>query len=94
MSKIFIDDGGQVYEKFDRFKFEQQIMECWNVTNDLNTVTEYMLDAPLEANREDKIANMLMGIEALYEVKFNKLFRQFEQLVREHGKVLDSDSNS
>jgi hypothetical protein len=94
VSKIFIDDGGQVYEKFDRFKFEQQIMECWNVTNDLNTVTEYMLDAPLEANREDKIANMLMGIEALYEVKFNKLFRQFEQLVREHGKVLDSDSNS
>ncbi len=94
MSKVFIDDGGQVYEKFDRFKFEQQIMECWNVTNDLNTVTEYMLDAPLEANREDKIANMLMGIEALYEVKFNKLFRQFEQLVREHGKVLDSDSNS
>ena len=94
MSKIFIDDGGQVYEKFDRFKFEQQIMECWNVTNDLNTVTEYMLDAPLEANREDKIANMLMGIEALYEVKFNKLFRQFEQLVREHGKVFDSDSNS
>jgi hypothetical protein len=37
---------------------------------------------------------MLMGIEALYEVKFDKLFRQFEQLVREHGKVLDSDSNS
>jgi hypothetical protein len=89
MSKVFIDDGGEVYEKFDRFKFEQQIMECWNVTTDLKTVTEYMLDFPLEASREDKIANMLMGIEALYEVKFDKLFRSFEQLVREHAKTLD-----
>jgi hypothetical protein len=32
---------------------------------------------------------MLIGIEALYEAKFNKLFRQFEQLVREHARTLD-----
>jgi hypothetical protein len=47
------------------------------------------MDAPLEAGREDKIANMLIGIEALYEAKFNKLFRSFEQMVREHAKTLD-----
>jgi hypothetical protein len=47
------------------------------------------MDAPLEAGREDKIANMLMGIEALYQVKFEKLFRSFEELVREHAKTLD-----
>lgn len=89
MGTVFKDIDGTIFEKFDRFKFEQQIMECWNVTTDLKTVTEYMLDFPLEASREDKIANMLMGIEALYEVKFDKLFRQFEQLVREHAKTLD-----
>jgi hypothetical protein len=77
--------------KFDRFDFEQQIMACWNVTSDIKTVTEYLLDAPLEAGREDKIANMLMGIEALYEAKFDKLFRQFESLVHEHGRTLDED---
>lgn len=75
--------------KFDRFDFEQQIMACWNVTTDIKTVYEYLLDAPLEEGREDKIANMLMGIEALYEAKFDKLFRQFEDLVREHGRHLD-----
>jgi hypothetical protein len=64
-------------------------MECWNVTTDIRTVSEYLQDAPLEAGREDKIANMLMGIEALYEAKFNKLFRSFEQMVREHAKTLD-----
>jgi hypothetical protein len=47
------------------------------------------MDAPLEHDRQDKIANMLMGIEALYEAKFDKLFRQFEQMVRERAQNLD-----
>ena len=78
-------------KKFDRFDFEQQIMNCWNVTSDIRTVTEYLLDAPLEDEREDKIANMLMGIEALYNAKFDKLFLQFEDLVHEHARHLDRD---
>ena len=52
-------------------------------------MNEYLLDGALDMDRENKIANMLLGIEALYEVKFNNLFRSFEQLVREHGKTLD-----
>lgn len=66
-----------------RFDLEQQIMECWNVTTDIKRVTEYLLDAPLEPNREDKIANMLLGMEALYEVKFDRCFRTFEKLLKE-----------
>lgn len=66
-----------------RFDLEQQIMECWNVTTDLKRVYEYLLDAPLEPGREDKIANMLMGMEALYEVKFDRCFRTFEKLLKE-----------
>jgi len=94
MRKVYTDKDGNIQEAFDRFEFEQQIMGCWNVTTDIQTVTEYLLDAPLEKGREDKIANMLMGIEALYDAKFNKLFRQFEQLIREHSKILDADSES
>ena len=74
---------------FDQFDFEQQIMSCWNVTSDIKTVTEYLMDAPLEVNREDKIANMLIGIESLYEAKFDKLFRMFEQFNRERYKLLE-----
>ena len=81
-----------IHKPFDRFEFEQQIMECWNVTTDIRVVSEYLMDAPLEPGREDKIANMLIGIEALYEAKFNKLFQQFEQLVREHAQRLDNQA--
>ena len=74
-------------KKFDRFEFEQQIMECWNVTSDIKTVAKYLMDAPLEPGREDKIANMLIGIEALYQAKFEELFRQFEAIIKEqHNK--------
>jgi hypothetical protein len=65
----------------DRFDLEQQILECWNVTKELHHVCEYLLDAPLEPNREDKIANMLIGLEALYDQKFDKMFRTFEYLI-------------
>lgn len=86
-----IDAPTRFYDKFDRFDFEQQIMECWNVTTDIRVVSEYLLDAPLEGDREDKIANMLLGMEALYNAKFDKLFRQFETLVHEHAQSLDRD---
>lgn len=66
-----------------RFALEQEIMECWNVTTDLKRVTEYLLDAPLEPGREDRVVNMLVGMEALYEVKFDRCFRTFEKLLRE-----------
>lgn len=89
MSKAFVDKDGKIFMAFDRFEFETQIMACWNVTTDIRVVSEYLMDAPLEPGREDKIANMLIGIEALYEAKFDKLFRQFEQLIREHAKTLD-----
>jgi hypothetical protein len=70
----------------DRFDLEQQIMECWNVTTDLRHVCEYLLDAPLEPNREDKMANMLLGMEELYNHKFDKMFKTFEYLIRS-GKL-------
>ena len=76
------------YDKFDRFDFEQQIMSCWNVTTDLKDLNEGVLESNLS---KDQISNALMGLEQLYELRFNKLFQQFETLVREHAQSLDRD---
>ena len=76
------------YDRFDRFDFEQQIMSCWNVTTDLKDLNEGVLESDLS---KDQISNALMGIEQLYELRFNKLFQQFETLVREHAQSLDRD---
>ena len=78
-------------KKFDRFDFEQQIMNCWNVTSDLKDLNEALLESDLT---KDQISNILTGIEQLYQIRFDKLFRQFETLVRECGHVLDRDSDA
>ena len=53
----------------DIFDFEQQILKCWNITDDLN-----------EAN-EELNSTHIGAITTLYEVKFNKLWELFEGVV-------------
>ena len=72
--------------RFDRFDFEQQIMSCWNVTSDLKDLNEALLESDLT---KDQISNILTGIEQLYQIRFDKLFRQFEVLVRESNHMHD-----
>ena len=75
---------------FNRFDFEQQIMSCWNVTTDLKDLAEGVLENDMS---EDQIANALIGMRELYELRFDKLFRQFEQMVREYGRNFDQMSD-
>jgi len=69
----------------DRFDLEQNIMKCWNVTDDIYLLYENVMDGVPEMTT-DQIANALLGMHQLYEMKFEKLFRNFEQLVKE-GKI-------
>lgn len=70
--------------KFDRFDFEQQLLDCWNITKDLKTVYEGICDSS-PALTEDQIANSLIGLETLYELKFNKLWSMFENGVNQRS---------
>ena len=64
----------------DRFDLEQQIMACWNVTSDIDTLCEGVLESDMTT---DQIANILLGIKQLYELKFDKMFRTFEELIQD-----------
>lgn len=63
----------------DRFDYEQQIMDCWNVVEDVKTVYETVMDTDADT---DTIANALLGISTLYGMKFNKLFEMFEAQIK------------
>ena len=54
----------------NRFDLEQQIMDCWNILNDIETLADMM--ATTKAYTD--LANV-------YEYKFNKLWRTFEDMV-------------
>jgi len=60
----------------DRFEFEQEIMECWKITNDLQMYIDQ------GASIED--TKVLIDY---YERKFQKVWDTFETLIHEH-KIL------
>ena len=70
--------------KFDRFDFEQQLLDCWNITKDIKTVYEGICDSSPPMT-EDQTVNALMGLETLYELKFNKLWSMFENGVHQQS---------
>ena len=71
----------------DRFDLEQDIMKCWNITEDLDMVLERLLDSPsfqgMPAELEDKIANILIGMKELYEMRFQNLWDTFELMLKQ-----------
>jgi hypothetical protein len=69
----------------NRFDLEQEIMECWNITSDIDDVYEYVMNGngnELSTDERDRVANILLGMSQLYELKFNKLFNTFEECVK------------
>ena len=67
-----------------RSLFEQQIMDVWSVVEDLKTLNEGVLERDLT---RDQISNILLGMQELYQLKFDILFQNFEQLIRERQQL-------
>ena len=71
----------------DRFDLEQDILSCWGVVDDIKIVMELVCDSGefegLSAKAEDRLANLLLGLQAMYQLKFEKCFRTFETLVKQ-----------
>ena len=70
-------------ESVDRFDLEQDIMACWNVVDDLDVFLSRYLDGPEMS--EDDVANVILGIKSLYQLKFDKCFATFELLLANGG---------
>lgn len=64
----------------NRFDLEQQILDCWKVTDDIDILLEYVCDGE---NDQDYVANVLLGIKNLYELKFDKMFNTFEKSIKD-----------
>jgi hypothetical protein len=60
----------------DRFDLEQEILDCWGVCDDIQTI----LDTE-SLNLSDEVFNLLTGIKSLYHIKFERTFGTFENLV-------------
>ena len=68
-----------------QFDLEQEIMNCWNITTDLNVLFEELCESEKMTN--DRMANIVLGMKELYEIKFNKLFRTFEDFLQDYYTI-------
>lgn len=66
-----------------RFDLEQDIMNCWSVVEDIKELSRCMLDR--RKMTEDEIGNYLLGLETIYQVKFERLFETFEMLIKDNA---------
>lgn len=64
-----------------QFDLEQNIMNCWNICEDLKAVCEAVMEDELT---KDGICNILLGMAELYHVKFDKTFKSFEEMLKEN----------
>ena len=70
--------------KYDRFDLEQLILKNLEITTEIKHLRELISDGK---PTQDQIENYLLGLETIYEVKFNKLWDCFEELCQ-HQKII------
>ena len=66
-----------------RFDLEQDIMNCWSVVDDIKELNRCMLDR--RKMTDDGVGNYLLGLETIYQVKFERLFETFEMLISKNA---------
>lgn len=64
-----------------QFDLEQQILSCWHVTDDINLLYKSVMERDMS---RDEIANVLLGLKSIYELKFNETWDTFEKHIKEY----------
>ena len=70
------------------YDLEPLIMDCWQVCNDLEVVFRQIGDGEREPT-PDELMNALLGMQQLYQWKFEQLFFKYEQVIAEGRKNND-----
>jgi hypothetical protein len=67
----------------NKVNLEEAIKEAWHTQTDIKLVFERVMDGYGDLS-EDEVANALIGIEALMEMRFLKLWEIYEQCLEEN----------
>ena len=60
---------------------EEAVGGMAQLSHDIDTIMYAYADSPIEAT-EDEILNMLIGVKQLHEVRYQKLWSTFEELIK------------
>jgi len=70
------------------FDLEQEIINCWEIIDDVKMITDYFTDDPKWKEMDPVLADALMnkyyGLAEVYELKMQKAWNTFETVCREY----------
>ena len=66
------------------FDLEQEIMKTWHVVDDIQLLNENVMETDMST---DDIANALLGLENIYNMRFEKVFNMFDDLCKEYHSM-------
>jgi hypothetical protein len=70
------------------FDMEQQLQQCWHITDDIKMVTKHFVDDPKWADMSPELCDAMMNkyfaIQELYELRFEQLWNTFEKVCAEY----------
>ena len=72
------------------FELEQEIMKAWHVIDDIQLLNENVMESNMS---RDEIANALVGLESIYNMRFQKVFNMFEDLCKEYHTMRKQNEN-
>lgn len=61
-----------------RFDLEQEILQCWGVTTDIDVLYNSISNKDLT---KEQICELLKAIKILYDLKFESMFNTFESVI-------------
>lgn len=64
----------------DHFDLEQSILNCWHIVDDIDLLYKNVCEN--DQLSKDDIANVLLGIKTIYNMRFDETFRQFEDCIK------------
>lgn len=66
------------------FDLEQEIMNVWHVIDDIKLLNENVMEKDMST---DDIANALLGLENIYNMRFEKVLNTFEDVFKEYHSM-------
>jgi hypothetical protein len=66
------------------YDLEQMIMDCWHVCDDLQVVFRQIGDGERDPT-QDELMNALMGMQQVYQWKFEQLFYKYERVIEDQA---------
>ena len=67
----------------DLYNIEELIMRCWNTKEDIELLCDSILDGKVSY---EEIANTLLGLSMLHELRCRKLFSTYEKCISNNVK--------